>query len=157
MSHCQLLPLTVKWYLYWLVCSWEQDGIILECSWGKSAQIHPRRWHEVGLWLGFQCLEEDLGPVGLNSCVYLLINFRIADSFADIGCLVEALLVVEGSSATGHNLLGRWEAVWGTWHQLAVDLSRNSGLMQSWCKLRSFHNTASTSCEYSHMPWPAIC
>lgn len=51
------------------------------------------------MWLGFWCLEEDLGIVSPNSCTYLLIYVILTDSVADIGCLVEALLVVEGSSA----------------------------------------------------------
>ena len=59
----------------------------------------------------------------------------MTDSFADIGCPVEALLVVEGSSATVSDSRGGWEAAWGASQELAVDLGWICGLMQALCKL----------------------
>ena len=59
-------------------------------------------------------------------------------SFADSGCTVKALLVVEGSSATVGDPCGGWEAVWGASQELAVDLGWLHGFMQALCKLGSY-------------------
>lgn len=141
------------------MCSGEHDGIILECSWGKTEFTRSWRWPKVGLWLGFWCLEEDLGIVSPNSCMYLLIYVMLTDSVADIGCLVEALLVVEGSSAAVSDPRGDWEAVWGAPKELAVDLDWMCGLIKVLCKLGS--STAQhlpamsivTSCAHVALLW----
>jgi len=61
--------------------------------------------------LGFWWLEEDLGAVSPYSWMYLPVYVRMIGSFADSGCTVKALLVVEGSSATVGDPCGGWEAV----------------------------------------------
>jgi len=43
--------------------------------------------------------------------MYLPVYVRMIGSFADSGCTVKALLVVEGSSATVGDPCGGWEAV----------------------------------------------
>lgn len=53
----------------------------------------------------------------------------MTDSFADIGCPVEALFVLEESSATVGDPCGGWEVFWGASQEFVVDLGWICGLM----------------------------